>query len=56
MTDVIIPTWAEVNGWVVLAVIGLAFFACAWLIGKREEERTITWIRDWEEINVKEDW
>ena len=42
-------TWVEAICWVVLAVIGWAFFAYAWLKGKREEERTVTWIRDWEE-------
>lgn len=47
MADVIIPTLAEVNGWVALAVIGLAFFAYLWFKGKREEESTVTWIRDW---------
>ena len=48
MTDVIIHTWAEVNGYVVLAVIGLAIFVYAWVKGKQEEERTVTWVRDWE--------
>ena len=47
MKDVIIPTWAEVNGWVALLAIGIAFFVYAWLKGKREEENTVTWIRDW---------
>lgn len=42
-------TWAEAICWAVLAVIGLAFFVVAWFMGKREEERTVTWIRDWEE-------
>ena len=48
MTSVIVPTMAEVIGCVALVVIGLAFFVYAWVKGKREEERTITWIRDWE--------
>lgn len=48
MRDVIVPTWAEVNGWVVLAVIAVAFFVYVWHKGKKEEEETITWIRDWE--------
>ena len=43
-----IPTWAEVNGWVALLAIVLVFLAYAWHRGKREEERTVTWIRDWE--------
>ena len=47
MTNVIVPTWAEVNGYVVLAAIGLAIFVYAWVKGKREE-RTVTWVRDWE--------
>lgn len=49
MVDVIIPTWAEVRGWAVLLVIAIAFLVFAWIKGKREEERTITWIRDWGE-------
>ena len=48
MRDVIVPTWAEVNGWVVLAVIAVAVFVYVWRKGKKEEEKTITWIRDWE--------
>lgn len=48
MANVIIPTMAEVSGWVALVAIGLAFFVYAWVKGKREEERTVTWIRDWE--------
>ena len=46
MTNVFIPTWAEVNGCVVLAVIGLAVIVYAWVKGKREEERTVTWFED----------
>lgn len=41
-----IPTWAEVNVWVALLAIGLVFFVCVWLKGKREEERTVTWIKE----------
>ena len=55
MNDVIIPTWAEVNGWVVLAIGALAFIVWAWIKAK-QEERTVTWIRDWNEPNIKEDW
>ena len=47
--DVIIPTWAEVNGWVVLAIATIAFCVFAWVKGKKEEDRTVKWIRDWEE-------
>lgn len=48
MQDVIIPTWAEVNSWVVLGLAALAFivFIC---IKAQKEDRTVTWIRDWEE-------
>lgn len=49
MTDVIIPTWAEVNGWVFLLIVALAFVIYAWVKGKKEEKRTVKWIRDWEE-------
>jgi hypothetical protein len=48
MKDVIVPTWGQVNCFVVLVVIGLALFAYAWLKAKRLEERTVTWVRDWE--------
>ena len=41
-----IPTWAEVNCWVALLAIGLAFVVYALLKGKREEERTVTWIKE----------
>ena len=45
MKDVIIPTWAEVNGWVALGVIVfVAFLVWAWHKGK-EEESTVKWIR-----------
>ena len=40
--------WAEVNCWIAMAVIGLAFLAYAWVKGKKEEERTVSWMRDWE--------
>ena len=48
MVDVIIPTWAEVNSWVVIALAAIAFCVYAWIKAKRED-RTVTWIRDWEE-------
>ena len=48
MASVIIPTTADVIGCVVLVAIGLAFIVYAWVKGKREEERTVSWIRDWE--------
>lgn len=37
-------TWAEVNWWVAMLAICIAFFVYAWLKGKQEEERTITWM------------
>lgn len=40
--------WAEVNAWVAMAAIGLAVFAYAWVKGKQVEERTVSWMRDWE--------
>ena len=43
------PTWGEVYGWIILLVLFLGFYIFAWFRGKREEERTVTWIRDWEE-------
>ena len=49
MQDVIIPTWAEVNGWVFLFFVVLAFVIYGWIRGAKEEKRTVKWIRDWEE-------
>lgn len=43
------PTWGEVYGWLILFVAILGFYIFAWFRGKREEECTVTWIRDWEE-------
>lgn len=48
MVDVIIPTWAEVNSYIAIAIALLVFFVYAWIKAKRED-RTATWIRDWEE-------
>ena len=48
MQDVIIPTWAEVNSWVFLAIAAGAFCVYAWIKAKKED-RTVTWVRDWEE-------
>lgn len=56
MMDVIVPTWAEVNGWMFLLIVTLGFFVYAWVKGKQEEKRTVTWIRDWNEPNIKEEW
>ena len=56
MTDVIIPTWAEVNSFVVLAAIVLGFVIYGFIKGAQEEKRTVKWIRDWNEPNIKEDW
>lgn len=55
MIDVIVPTWAEVNSWVVLGLAAIIFCVYAWAKAKRED-RTVTWIRDWNEPNIKEDW
>ena len=52
---VVIPTWAEVNGWMALLAIGLAFVVYVWLRAKKEE-RSVTWIRDWNEPNTREEW
>lgn len=49
MVDVIIPTWAEVNSWVVIGLAALAFIVFIWFKGKQEEKRTVKWIRDWGE-------
>jgi hypothetical protein len=48
MQDVMIPTWAEVNTFVFLGLAALFFIAYAWIKAKKED-RTVTWIRDWEE-------
>lgn len=47
MANAFVPTWAEVNTYIALVAIGLAFFVYAWVKGKREEERTATWVADW---------
>lgn len=54
MADVIIPTWAEINGWVVVLIGAIGLFVRLWVKVKREEESTVTWIRDWAEN--KEGW
>ena len=43
------PTDREIIGMCVLTVLLFGFLVYAWIRGKREEERTVTWIRDWEE-------
>lgn len=55
MIDVIIPTWAEVNFWIALVLASVVFMGFA-LIKAKREERTVTWMRDFEEPNIKEDW
>lgn len=47
MTEMI-PTWAEVNTWVVLGLAAIACIVFIWVKGKQEEKRTVTWVRDWE--------
>ena len=47
MTDVIIPTWQEVNGCVFLVIAVFVFFVFAWIKSKKEDS-TVKWIRDWE--------
>lgn len=47
--DVIIPTWEQINNFAILAIIMLGFLVYAWFKGKKEEDRTMTWIRDWDE-------
>lgn len=49
MVDVIIPTGEEVVFWAVIAIALLAFIVYGWIRGKKEEERTVKWIRDWGE-------
>lgn len=46
--DVIIPTWTEVNFWIALAIASAAFVGFA-LIKAKREDRTVKWVRDWEE-------
>ena len=55
MTDVIIPTWAEVNTWAVLGLISLVAIIIGWFWCKKDDG-VVTWIRDWNEPNIKEDW
>ena len=49
MADVIIPTWAEVNFWIALAVAMAAFMVFALIKANKEEKRTVKWVRDWGE-------
>jgi hypothetical protein len=49
MVDVIIPTWAEVNFWVVVAIASAVIMACLWVKGKIEDNRPIKRVTDWEE-------
>ena len=49
MTDVIIPTWAEVNSYFAIAIALIGFCVYAWIRAKKEDDRTVTWVRDWEE-------
>lgn len=46
MTEMI-PTWAEVNSYVAIA-IALVGFIVYGLIKAKKEERTVAWVRDWE--------
>ena len=48
MVDVIEPTLAEVITYVVLGLASLIFLAFIWIKGKQEDS-TVTWVRDWEE-------
>ena len=49
MVDVIVPTEGEVIFYAVLVIALLGFCVFAWFKGKKEEKRTVKWIRDWEE-------
>ena len=49
MTDVIIPTWTEVNFWVALAIASVIIMGWLWVKGKIEDNRPIKRIPDWEE-------
>ena len=48
MTDVIIPTWTEVNSYIAIAIALLVFIIYG-LIKAKQEDRTVKWMRDWEE-------
>lgn len=48
MVDVIIPTWAEVNSYIAIAIALVGFCVYTWIKAKKED-RTVKWIRDWEE-------
>ena len=49
MVDVIIPTQAEVNSYIAIAIALLIFCVYAWNRGKKEEERTVKVKKEWEE-------
>ena len=43
------PTDREIIGLLILLALGVGFLAYAWIKGREEERRTVTWIRDWKE-------
>lgn len=49
MVDVIAPTDGAVIFYAVIAIALFAFCVFAWCKGKKEEKRTVKWVRDWEE-------
>ena len=43
------PTDREIIGLLILLALGVGFLVYAWIRGRKEEQRTVTWIRDWKE-------
>ncbi len=39
----------ELIFWIICGIASLVGLAAIYVAGKREEERTVTWIRDWGE-------
>ena len=49
MVDIIAPTEGAVIFYAVIAIALRGFLVFAWYKGKKEEERAVKWVRDWEE-------
>ena len=50
MVDVIVPTDGEFVFYALIGLAAVGFMFVAWLKGRKDEKRTVKWIRDWEEV------
>lgn len=49
MVDIIAPTDGALVFYALIGIALVGFMVFAWFKGKKEEKRTVKWIRDWEE-------